>query len=159
MCPKLAFHRSLKKTKNHSTSYELMLCRTVGNSWSFLFLHWPPISILMISSILFYLTLPWIITYAPLWCLYLENVDDIKSDDDLRAKSSLPLTAIFLYMGTVGVSAFSDQSQCVTRLREISVRLEQAWMWHLIVSEACSLGVMVLSVVWSCLLLVLKDWV
>lgn len=113
MCPKLASHRSLKNKTKHSTSYELMLCRTVGNSWSFLFLPWPPISILMISSILFYLTLPWIITYAPLGCLYLENVDDIKSDDDLHAKFSLPLTAIFQYMGTVGVSAFSDQSQCV----------------------------------------------
>lgn len=95
-----------------------MLYRRVGNSWAFLFLPWPPISILMISSILFYLTFPKIITYSPLWCLCLENVDVIKSDDDLLAKVSLPLTAIILCMSTAGDSAFSDPSLSVTRQRD-----------------------------------------
>ena len=114
---KIRFPPNLKK-KSHSTSCELMLYRTVGNSWAFLFLPWPPISILMISSILFYLTFPQIITYSPLWCLCLENVDVIKSDDDLLAKVSLPLTAIILCMSTAGDSAFSDPSLSVTRQRD-----------------------------------------
>lgn len=113
---KICFPQNLKK--NYSTSYKLMLYRRVGNSWAFLFLPWPPISILMISSILFYLTFPGIITYSPSWCLCLENVDVIKSDDDLPAKVSLPLTAIILCMSTAGDSAFSDPSLSITRQRD-----------------------------------------
>lgn len=115
---KISFPQNLKKKKNHSTSYEFMLYRRAGNSWAFVFLPWPPISILMISSVLFYLTFPRIIAYSPLRCLCLENVDVIKSDDDVLAKVSLPLTTIILCMSAAGDSAFSDPSPSITRQRD-----------------------------------------